>query len=115
MEISIITANKARDNVKNYQSSMVLCLDSKDKDLNAIHVYKFAEGAIQRDSIFGRFDVDLLIVSEEPFEKVLNINKVTSFFEERGYCIKFYDKTTSNSAMQIVGDGKYIMLIRIGW
>lgn len=115
MKISIIDAKDARENVKKHQLSAVLCLDSKNKEFNVIRFYKFAEEMIQRDSLSGRFDIEFMVTSEEPFEEVLNLDETAAFFEGHGYCIKFYDETTSDRARRIAGDGKYIMSTRIGW
>lgn len=108
----MITAEEARKRVEEHNSCAVLHLDSDDKDVNAKHICEVADGAIRQVSSDGLSHVELIMDSVKPFEEVLDIPKMTSFFEMQGYIAVFRREREEISRGAVV---KYVQSAKIIW
>lgn len=108
----MITAEEARRNVKEYNSCVVLHLDSDDKDVNAKYICDVADEAIRQASSDGISHIELIMDSVKPFEEILDIQKMTSGFEAYGYIAAFRREREEISRGVVV---KYVQSAKIVW
>ena len=108
----MITAEEARRNVEEHNLCAVLHLDSDDKDVNAKHIYEVADEAIRQASSDGLSHIELIMDSVKPFEKILDIQKMTSVFEACGYIAAFRREREEISRGVVV---KYVQSAKIVW
>lgn len=108
----MITAEEARKRVEEHNSCVVLHLDSDDKDVNAKHICEVADEAIRQASSDGISHIELIMDSVKPFEEILDIQKMTSVFESRGYIAAFRREREEISCGVIV---KYVRSVKIIW
>lgn len=108
----MIDAKEARKRVEEHNSCVVLRLDSDDKDVNAQHIYEVADKAIRQASSDGISHIELIMDSVKPFEEVLDIPKVTSFFETQGYIAAFRRERENISKGVVL---KYVRSAKIVW
>ena len=110
--MKIITGEEARKRVEEHNSCAVLHLDSDDKDVNAKHIYEVADEAIRQASSDGLSHIELIMDSVKPFEEILDIQKMTSVFESRGYIAAFRREREEISRGVIL---KYVRSAKIVW
>lgn len=108
----MITVEEARKRVEKHNSCVVLHLDSEDKDVNAKHIFEVADEAIRQASSDGLSHIELIMDSVKPFEEVLDIPKMTSFFETQGYIAAFRREREEISRGVVV---KYVQSAKIVW
>lgn len=108
----MITGEEARKRVEEHNSCIILHLDSDDKDVNAQHIYEVADKAIRQASSEGLSHIELIMDSVKPFEEVLDIPKMTSFFETHGYIVAFRREREEISEGVVL---KYVQSVRIFW
>ena len=108
----MITAEEARKRVEEHNSCVVLHLDSDDKDVNAKHICEVADEAIRQASSDGLSHIELIMDSVKPFEEILDIQKMTSVFESRGYIAAFRREREEISRGAVV---KYVRSVKIIW
>lgn len=110
--INMITAEEARKRVEEHNSCVVIHLDSDDKDINAKHVCEVADEAIRQASSDGISHIELIMDSVKPFEEILDIQKMTSIFESRGYIAAFRREREEISRGVVL---KYVRSAKIVW
>ena len=108
----MITAEEARKRVEEHNSCVVLHLDSDDKDVNAQHIYEVADETIRQASSDGLSHIELIMDSVKPLEEVLDIPKMTSFFETQGYIAAFRREREDISEGVVL---KYVRSAKIVW
>lgn len=108
----MITAEEARKRVEKHNLCAVLHLDSDDKDVNAQRIYEVADGAIRQASSDGLSHIELIMDSVKPFEEVIDIPKMTSFFETQGYIAAFRREREDISKGVVL---KYVRSAKIVW
>ena len=110
--MKMITGEEARKRAEEHNSCVVLHLDSDDKDVNAQHIYEVADEAIRQVSSDGVLHIVLIMDSVKPFEEVLDIPKMTSFFETHGYIAVFCREREDISEGVVL---KYVRSAKIVW
>lgn len=110
--MKMITGEEARKRVEEHNSCVVLHLDSDDKDVNAQHIYEVADEAIRQASSDGLSHIELIMDSVKPFEEVLDIPKMASFFETQGYIAVLRREREEISRGAVV---KYVRSAKIIW
>lgn len=108
----MITGEEARKRVEEHNSCVVFHLDSDDKDVNAKHIYEVADEAIRQTSSDGISHIELIMDSVKPFEEILDIQKMTSVFESRGYIAAFRREREEISRGIVM---KYVQSAKIIW
>lgn len=108
----MITAEKARENVKEHNSCATLQLISNDKDINSQRVFVLADEAIKQASSDGLSKVTIILSSTEAMKEILDFDDILFVFAVRGYSIKFGEETVGK-AEGIVG--QHIMSLKIEW
>lgn len=109
---NFITAQEARENVKEHDSCATLQLVSNDKGINTQKIFALADEAIRQASSDGLSKVAIILSSTESMKEILDFDDILFVFAERGYIIKWSDETIGR-AEGIVG--QHIMSLKIEW
>ena len=108
----MITAEDARKRVGEHNSCMIIHLNSDDQDINAKYICDVADAGIRQASSDGISHIELIMDSVKPFEEILDIQKMTSVFESRGYIAAFRREREEISRGAVV---KYVQSAKIVW
>ena len=107
----MITAEEAREKVKQSGSLAVIPLLSEHANSNNEYIYKVANEEISQAASEGYLSIQIMIVSISPFDKAISADHIISYFGQHGYHAKFGDVAINDS----VTVGKYAIRLEIGW
>lgn len=107
----MITAEEARDRVRQSGSFTVIPLLSEHVNSNDEYIYKVADEEISQAASEGYLSIQIMIISVSPFDKAISADHIISYFGQHGYYAKFGDVIIDDSVVV----GKYAVRLEIGW
>lgn len=107
----MITAEEARERVRQSGSFAVISLLSEHINSNDEYIYKVANEEISQAASEGYLSIQVMISSIFPFDKAISIDHIISYFGQHGYYAKFRDVIINDSVVV----GKYAVRLEIGW